>query len=389
MGNTTDKTHYPVIIVGGGPSGAGAGIRLQQAGMGTCIVERAIFPRQKLCGGLVTQKTRDLLLSLLSGMTEEELLRNVSAGHHNRLKLFNRMEVASDVEIGIPFELVHRRVYDHFLIRQYLESGGTLLEGEGICRLDTENKELQTSTGRVLTYDTLIAADGANSWVRNCLGMRYGKRIFCMEIHTALEDYDFDGIGIFFDLPDIVYGWVFPKKDGYCIGIGSWERPGTDYREVFRDFLRGLGVRNLERYPLKGAFVPGGGFLKKPVCGGSLLLVGDAAGFADPLTGEGLYFSLYSGIQAAEAVLAHPDSPAKDYLRRICPIQESIRSVSRIRILFRKPFYQFWLQRVGGYHDYVRYFSDHQLSQVPGSGIIGGLLKKVFSHYLRHFFRRR
>ncbi|MBR6919469.1 MAG: hypothetical protein IKN37_04015 [Bacteroidales bacterium] len=120
-----------------------------------------------------------------------------------------------------------------------------------------------------------------------------------------------------------------------------------------------------------------------------MLFAGDAAGFADPLTGEGLYWSLYSGMQAAEAVLAQPDSVVRCYAVKCRPIQKNIRSVMRTRILFHKPLYQFWLKNVGAHPNFVRYFSDHQLSQYEGEGAVSELLKKVPRRYFQHFFQRR
>ena len=375
------------MIIGGGPAGMGAAIRLQKAGVDCWVVDRAVFPRPKLCGGLLTQKTKDLLVNLLE-RPEEQILQEVAADRHRRLRLYNRYEVASDVEIGIPFDLIHREIYDNYLVEYFKGIGGRMMEGATLTGLDPVRKELHFQSGDSLEYGALIAADGANSWVRNRLGLHYGKRLFCLEILVRKEDFDFDGIGIYFDLPNIVYAWVFPKRDGYCIGIGSKENAATDYKQVFSDYLKGIGVRHLENYPLKGAFVPGGGFLKNPVYGDELLLVGDAAGFADPLTGEGLYWSLYSGLQAAEAVLASGPS-AGEYLRRIRPVQKNIRSVSRIMLLFHKPFYQFWLRNVKDYPHFVRYFSDHQLSQYEKEGIVSTLIRKVLRKYFGQLFSRK
>ena len=379
--------HYPVVIIGGGPAGMGAAIRLQKAGVDCCVVDRAVFPRPKLCGGLLTQKTKDLLVKILE-RPEEQILQEVAADRHRRLKMFNRYEVASDVEIGIPFDLIHREIYDNYLVEYFKGIGGRMVEGASLTDLDPVRKELHFQSGDLLEYGTLIAADGANSRVRNRLGLHYGKRLFCLEILVRKEDFDFDGIGIYFDLPNIVYAWVFPKRDGYCIGICSRENGATDYKQEFADYLKGIGVRHLESYPLKGAFVPGGGFLKNPVHGDELLLVGDAAGFADPLTGEGLYWSLYSGLQAAEAVLASGPS-AREYLRRIRPVQKNIRSVSRIILLFHKPFCQFWLRNVKDYPHFVRYFSDHQLSQYEKENFVSNLVRKVVRKYLGQLFSRK
>ena len=252
----------------------------------------------------MTRKTKDLLNSLITDRTEEEIWQAVSAGGHTQLSPYNRFKKAVSVEIGVPYETVYRMVYDDYLVRYYLEKGGTLMDGKLPTRLDAERREIELRTGELLTYDYLIAADGANSWVGHQLGLTFGGKLFCLEINVSREDFDYEDIGIYFDVIGVGYAWVFPKNDLYCIGIGSTEKPKKDTKAIFSDFLQRIGVRNLEKYPFQGAFVPGGGFLKKPVFGERMLFVGDAAGFADPLTGEGLYWSMYSGIQAAEAISA-------------------------------------------------------------------------------------
>ena len=284
---------------------------------------------------------------------------------------------------------MYRKVYDNYLVRYYQEKGGTLLDGNLPVSLDVEGKKLVLKSGEELNFDYLIAADGANSWVRHQVGLSIDKRLFCLEINVSRDDFDYEGIGIYFDVIGVGYAWVFPKNDCYCIGIGSTEKPKKDTKAIFGDFLQRIGVRNLEKYPFQGAFVPGGGFLKKPYYCDNVLFVGDAAGFADPLTGEGLYWSLYSGMQAAEAVLAQPDSVVRCYAVKCRPIQKNIRSVMRTRILFHKPLYQFWLKNVGAHPNFVRYFSDHQLSQYEGDGAVSELLKKVPRRYFQHFFQRR
>lgn len=431
--------HFQVIIIGGGPSGSGAGIALQKAGVQTCIIDKAKFPRQKLCGGLVTRKTKDLLNSLITDRTEDEIWQAVSAGGHTQLSLYNRFEKAVSVEIGVPYDTVYRRVYDEYFVRYYQEKGGVLMDGALPAGLDTERRQVTLASGETIGYDYMIAADGANSWVRHQVGLSIDKRLFCLEINVSREDFDYEGIGIYFDVIGVGYAWVFPKNDCYCIGIGSTEKPQKDTKAIFGDFLQRIGVRNLEKYPFQGAFVPGGGFLKKPYYGDYVLFVGDAAGFADPLTGEGLYWSMYSGMQAAEAIVGayarstalsgtavfgttattaatgagttEKDSVgssaessaevsvdgssvasatvAADYLKRCKPIQKNIKSVMRTRILFHKPLYQFWLRNVGAHPNFVRYFSDHQLSQYEGEGAVSELLKKVPRRYLGHFFSRK
>lgn len=380
--------HYHVVIVGGGPAGAGAGITLQKAGLSTCIVDCRTFPRTKLCGGLVTRKTKDLLNTLMDDRSESEIWDAVSTGVHTRLKLYNRFELAADVQIGEAFDTVYRKEYDNYLMEYYKAKGGTLCDGVKLQSIDIRAKKLAGTKGEEFTYDCLIAADGANSWVRRQLGLSFKGKLFCLEINVSREDFDYDGVGIYFDVIGVGYAWVFPKRDVYCIGIGSVERPRTDTKAVFTDFLQRIGVRNMERYPFKGAYVPGGGFLKKPVFGDDLLFVGDAAGFADPLTGEGLYWSLYSGIQAAQSVLESPLHPAESYRKKCLPIQQNIRSVLRTRILFHKPLYQFWLKNVGAHPNFVRYFSDHQLSRYEGEEPIRNLLKKVPRRYLSHLLKR-
>lgn len=121
---------------------------------------------------------------------------------------------------------------------------------------------------------------------------------FCVE-SIIKNTESIKDISIHFGVIKRGYGWVFPRKDELVIGYGSNKK---DKKQMIKDFtaytdLVGAYVNNK-----RGAFIPYGNYVKTP-CKDNIILVGDAAGLVDPLTGEGLYFSFKSSILASNSVI--------------------------------------------------------------------------------------
>src|SRR5205085_7240417 len=98
------------------------------------------------------------------------------------------------------------------------------------------------------------------------------------------------------------YGWVFPKGDHYNVGVGGWESEGPRLREHLSRYCRELGIAEARVRQLRGHRLP----LRRPgdtPVKGRAILVGDAAGLVDPLTGDGMYEAFVSSRLASEAIL--------------------------------------------------------------------------------------
>mgnify|MGYP003378781009 CR=1 FL=1 len=124
-----------------------------------------------------------------------------------------------------------------------------------------------------------------------------------------------DRVSVYFGVIPNGYGWVFPKKEGYTVGVGGPERNSLKMKEQLLLFLNTLGIVT-DSVKVKGAFIPYGSFPKR-LASDHVLLVGDAAGFVDPVNGEGIYFAILSGQKAIQAILdlslIHISEPTRPY----------------------------------------------------------------------------
>jgi flavin-dependent dehydrogenase len=218
----------------------------------------------------------------------------------------------------------------------------------------------------------LIGADGSNGQTRqlaNGSGREpawYSKR-FALEAaipYTALPNVVPAGDAaedLVFDFAPLVggYGWLFPKGDHVNIGVGTFaDGNAVSLKRVTRELLatytqQKLGV-DLGSFPAsctKGQHLGVGGYAYVPQ--GRVLLVGDAAGLVDPLTGEGIHSALVSGQAAAAAVLTGGDVAAV-YARKLAPLQQMLAFSARAaQVFYRDPERGFKLIRIPGVQSLV------------------------------------
>jgi len=210
----------------------------------------------------------------------------------------------------LPFYLIERSIYDQYLLKMAVEAGCELVEAEAVTGLDPMHMEVETTTGRRFRGKFIIGADGVNSRVRR----RFPVDIFgrdewaphlapAHQITVPIEMLDPPPQvpTLYFGLLNHGYGWVFPGTDTAKIGVAGLKRQNRQsIIEIFRVFLSHLGIGGdvkIHSWP-----VPYGAYLPEPAFR-NILLVGDAAGFADPLMGEGIYYAQQSGKLAAESII--------------------------------------------------------------------------------------
>jgi menaquinone-9 beta-reductase len=180
---------------------------------------------------------------------------------------------------------------------------------------------------------------------------------------------------------------VFPKARTLTVGIGGLVDANGDMRALFREFTR-IAIGRVPSQTVCGSPIPFGNFVARPGRG-STLLVGDAAGLVEPLTGEGIAFAIQSGMQAARAVIeaARCNAPARAlelYLPGYRAIVRSFEDVCLLRRLvfsrYTKPLFLRALARderlvlkhmdvLAGdldYRDYARFALTRSLAHIPG-----------------------
>jgi geranylgeranyl reductase family protein len=310
-----ENNTYDVVIIGGGPAGSSSGYLLSKEGLKVIIVDKARFPRQKLCAGLLTQKTIHIIHSLFGETAASLRKKEIVNFESNYFEVFFRNRcITKKHHRNTPFYYVNRGAYDNFFLQKANEAGAEILEGETAVSTDYLKNEIVTSGGKTLRSKYVIAADGAYSRVRGELFFkRRNPDSWQRDLATAFEAFverkklrntpDLSYPKIFYGYVKWGYAWLFPNKDRVIVGLGGLNvKNRKKLLSSFREFLSSLGFSNCSGIRVQGHAVPYGNFLENPVRK-STLLVGDAAGFADPLLGEGIYYAHKSAQLASQSII--------------------------------------------------------------------------------------
>jgi geranylgeranyl reductase family protein len=288
---------YDVIVAGAGPGGATAAYFLGRAGRRVLVLEKERLPRYKPCGGGISAALLEQFPFSFEPVFESratEVVYSLSG------------ETVTVPLAGRPLRMVMRDSFDSFLLDH---AGAEVRAGRPVrnVREEADHVEAETADGGVFSAAYLIGADGANSAVARSLGLRRGKAAAAaIEAEAPVPPEvlaRFDGRPTFlFGGVRLGYLWIFPKRDHLSVGIGALlPRPGM-LQEKLRQAMAEQGI-DLSGVPLRGHPLPIN-LRRKRISTARTLLVGDAAGLMDPLSGEGIRPAIKSGRMAAEAILA-------------------------------------------------------------------------------------
>ncbi len=349
-----------VLIVGAGPAGMSTALHLVKADPTwagrVVVIDKAVHPREKLCGGGVTRLGEQVLTGLgLSFEPAHVPVREI------RL-VFGRLAFALHDEP--VFRVVRRDEFDHWLVQRGQQQGITVHQGEAVKVITLQPDYVEVVTERATFHaQTVVAADGSRSFIRRNLKRDGEARLArllevltpeqaerCFEFRDGVAVFDFSPMlaglqGYYWDFPSLVKGQPFMNR-----GVFDSRTWSTGRRVPLPDTLRdslARRQRNLADYPLKGHpihwFDPKADFARPRV-----LFVGDAAG-VDPLLGEGISFALAYGEVAAATIIdafARQQFDFADYKVRILThailSQLCMRAkLARLAYRFRSP----WLVR--------------------------------------------
>ena len=299
-------------IIGAGPAGSLCAAVLGQAGADVLLLD----PQgawEKPCGGGVTYKALIRYPFLWEGLDKGREIR--------RLQILSPQDKSLAVTLDRPLVTYSRDTLNRLLLDRAVAQGARFLQ-ERVMAFEAISSKWKISTDRS-TYevDFLVGADGVNSLVRRRLGRPYVKEDLMMTFGYRQQREGGSTIELKFFPNFPGYLWVFPRAENVSFGIcGKLDRVGTgtlkaklhEYlKKTNRSSVLGLsGMGNPAPCELYSALVPSlrSETLKRNVFSGKgWALLGDAAGFADPITAEGIYYALRSGQLLAEALKAQKE----------------------------------------------------------------------------------
>ena len=324
---------YDVIVVGAGPAGSTAAYRLARAGARVCLLDRAQFPRDKPCGGgLTIRAVRELPFSV-DPVVEDRV---------NTLELGLRYTRRWSRRAQEPLILMtQRRRLDAFLAEQAAGAGAEFRDGVKVTGVEPGGAV--TIGGERLEAEVVVGADGANGITARFLAMPAYEHGVAFEgnvgyAHVSRERFGGRAVVELGAVPG-GYAWVFPKGDHVNVGVGGWQSEGPRLRERLRELCAAFEIDEANVSDLRGHRLPMRGASRCPV-DRRVLLVGDAAGLVDPLSGDGMYEAFISGRLAAEATLELLEGRAADlepYAERFATTFAPLESVSwRAKLAFER-----------------------------------------------------
>lgn len=310
------KMNYDVIIVGAGPAGSTTANFLSKRGFKVLLLDKDKFPRDKPCGGGLPFR----VLKRFNYLDDEKFVESYSYGgivHSPSLKYKVEFQNCEPI-----VAMTLRKKFDFELVKVAIENGANFSDGKAVINVDISKDEAKIflDDGNVVNTELVVGADGVWSIIAKKTGLsQKGQKGLCV-----LQEYEVDKetldryfgenryCHIHTRFQNIMgYGWVFPKKEHLNIGIGeiTIKKNKSDIKrnlsKVFQDYVKMLKRSEIIPDNLKEKKCKGGALPVYPLektYTNRVVLVGDAGGFVNPLSGEGIYYAMTSGEIAAKVI---------------------------------------------------------------------------------------
>jgi geranylgeranyl reductase family protein len=255
-------------------------------GVRVLLLDKAKFPRDKPCGGGLTFRAVKELPFPVDPVVEDVV---------NRVECrlgYGRSFVRGSRDLAL---MTQRKRLDAYLVERAVEAGAEFRDGVRVAVDD-------------MPASVVVAADGANGTTARSFGLGgeivHGVALEGNVSHARVDKKRYAGRMVLeFGVVPGGYGWVFPKGDHVNVGVGGWGSIGSRARVLLEQLCRRHGIDPADVTDTRGHRLP----MRRPgtrVAAERALAVGDAAGFVDPVSGDGMYEAFVSSRLAAEAILA-------------------------------------------------------------------------------------
>lgn len=315
-----------VVVIGSGPAGSTLADKLSSHGIEVMIIEKEAWPRYKPCGGGITKRCYSKLDADISGIVEDIT--------YNLILTLNHKAGGEIISHTPLIYQVNRMKFDAVLVENAVRHGAVFHTKEKFLDFSFNGDYINVETDRN-TYKckVLVGADGTNSVVRKRAGFKRVHTGIAMEAEVKPLT---GGLGelkgkVHVDFGAIRggYGWNFPKGNSVSIGVGTFRHRVLELKKNLYDMLEKEGISDIDDVKLYGHPLVFNNGKRDKYNERNVILVGDAAGLADPFTGEGIYHAIVSAQIAYESIEAwfKDNKDLKSYTERINEeIRPEIRS---------------------------------------------------------------
>lgn len=326
-----------VAIIGGGPAGAYLGYCLAQNEIYATIFDDS-HPREKPCGGGVSP----------FALERFPLLKGVPYSYRfvNKM-MFISPEGREAMASGQTLMNVSREHLDGYLLQTAIDKGAKVIEQRvtGI-REEADYWLIRTRDGEFRSR-LIVGADGVNSIVRRMVIGRIPKENLAVCIGYFARGMERDYSVMKFLKGFNGYAWIFPRETHSSIGVGLDMRQARNLTSYLNEFTEQY-CPNIEKISRFRALIPAirdPGFYDIPCSGRNWILIGDAAGHVDPISGEGIRYAIWSAELAAEAII--DGNPAKfDVLWRNAYYQDFVRAIRLFKFVYNSRLLELWVMLV-------------------------------------------
>ncbi len=287
---------YDVAIIGTGPAGAFLAYQLSAQGLQVALFEKEKLPREKICAGGLSARIADLLPFDISPVIQRNIY-GATVSH----KFQDAFTKYTDKLI---ISTIHRKDFDHQLVRYATEQGADLFDAEKVDDLRRDSDAyILISAKQEIRCRIAVGADGAHSFLAKKISLNpISLHHFGLQTEIpldALDPFDFSTVKLDFGSVRDGYCWVFPKKDSASVGVMGHFKYAERLKPLLIEWLKLCGADSgdvvLQGYPIPHRIT------RSPLSRERIFLIGDAAGAADFWTGEGIYYAL----QHAQMLAVH------------------------------------------------------------------------------------